>query len=226
MTATRTRHPLDWSHTEGARRDRIDKAGLLAAWCEAQGHAAARVTAWEPKTRRAAERSAGARRSSDETWALTVKGLTCWEQGHCAGDEEHPCLPRPASPPTTEGEPLPVDTAPPSNVGTPARRSKPAEQDLELPRGWAELTALGPVTPPQPCGVHTTPGAPCGLPAIVLTLMHAGPDTWRCALHPPTGNDWGTHLNWTPSPCLHPARCVCGRHPTNHHTNTEGATHP
>ncbi len=84
-----------------------------------------------------------------------------------------------------------------------------AAVDAPIPRGWAELATLPPLTRADArCYM-------CGEPAIRGCL-----DRWRCAKHPPRAGEWGAKLNWTPnerhlSPGVCSGPCYCGRCP--HH---------
>jgi hypothetical protein len=73
-----------------------------------------------------------------------------------------------------------------------------------VPKGWAEVVALGPVA-----GAVCQIGD-CRRPAV-RRCLHNSRDTWRCAVHPPVGSDWGSQLDWTPKGCNQPLRCYCGR---------------
>jgi hypothetical protein len=111
--------------------------------------------------------------------------------------------PRPPRPRPTDLVPYDVPPALVTSGDRPGRR--PAAADL--PRGWADLAALGPLDPPRPCRW-------CGGDGVVGTL-----NGWRCPDHPPRQGDprgdWGWALDWTPTPettCLASA-CYCGRCP-------------
>jgi hypothetical protein len=74
---------------------------------------------------------------------------------------------------------------------------RPPRPDLPVPdgapRGWAALAASKPDT-----GQHCQIGD-CGRRAIKQTPVRGGRPVWRCAGHPPMGDDWGVHLNWAPT---------------------------
>lgn len=76
---------------------------------------------------------------------------------------------------------------------------------VHVPRGWAALVALGPIT-----GRTDALCRICGESAVTALLKE-----WRCANHPPQPGEWGAHLDWAPrtgGSCA-PRRCYCARCP-------------
>ena len=71
------------------------------------------------------------------------------------------------------------------------------------PTGWPALGRLEPLD----VTCHA-----CPQPALVITPAFGQTTLARCLGHPPTADDWGHTLDWTPRPCNRPLRCYCFRH--------------
>lgn len=67
--------PRDYAHTDDAEWRRLEKAYALADHLAARGVTVALARALGPRGRRAAERLAGVRRCSDETWTVALERL-------------------------------------------------------------------------------------------------------------------------------------------------------
>lgn len=175
--------PADFGATRAAEANRVAKARALAAWMASTGRDAIDVATASPATLRKWAREAGVNPPRDGSPTWTV---AC--QLHAEGD--HPPARR------VEGHAEAASAPPP-----------------DMPRGWPELAALGPITPTQPCAAAGADGHPCERPAIIVMQASTGPRVARCADHPPRGSEWGAGLNWTPRPCSAPRWCLCGRCP-------------
>jgi hypothetical protein len=201
-----------------ARANRAGKVEVLTAWCQARGLGPGTVAGWDEVTRRRAARAARVNppRATSPTWGMVIDQLAeptaladdardehqQWCTG-CDAPALHPGRPKP---------PAPELDSPAANATHPALPgSLPAAPDFgSTPKGWSALVALGPVTPPRPCTVPGPAGS-CGAPAVIRMMGGGGADVWRCASHPPAGDEWGHGLDFSPADCLHPIRCYCGR---------------
>jgi hypothetical protein len=65
----------DFAHTQDAEWRRLEKAFALGDHLAGRGVTHAAAAALSPRGRRAAERLAGVRRCSDETWALALRRI-------------------------------------------------------------------------------------------------------------------------------------------------------
>jgi hypothetical protein len=82
---------VDYGHTNAAIEARREKARMLARWLYETGPLAALVGTLTPRHQREAERAAGVRRCSDETWALALDLLRQrldWDARHMPPEPE------------------------------------------------------------------------------------------------------------------------------------------
>lgn len=203
-----------------AQSNRMTKARTIATWMWHRDLDVLTIATWDQATRRAVAREVGVNPPhSDATWITVAEGLTRWEVVLTSTPREHlddhaawcpGCDATQLHPTANDGpEPLPVEAPPATDVAPPS--DLPVAPNLVdhdgWPKGWAELVALGPVDPHQPCD-RWDDGHVCGAPAIVCSM-----EAWLCAGHPPRPGEWGHRLSWVPRPCLAPLRCYCGRCP-------------
>lgn len=205
MTAT----VPDFAHTKGAEQNRILKARKIARWCWDRGLTVSDVLSADDARRRAWARAALVTPPSTmETWRAVNDAMNA-QEGFAEDNPGHPSVKRPhlderaawlgvLEEPTDvvepqhqaqaapEPEPLeaPVDAA---TAETPiTRESAP----IVLPRGWAELVAMGPIR-------MISARCRCGGPGMTAVVV-GGTESWVCANHPPQPGEWGSSLNYEP----------------------------
>jgi hypothetical protein len=203
---------LDYAATSGAQHNRRAKADTLARWCWAAGVTPDHLAAAPRAVLNRAAREAGVNpprpdpAPGTDTWAM-VRDLLDTKTAWAAQHPDHPAAARPPLLPAgcvclTGCAPAACGDCSTCTPPAPAPPAAAGSESAGVPRGWADLAALGPVGG-RSCW--------CGEPAVRWVTTHQDGAEWRCAGHPPMPGDWGYSLNWAPRACVAPLRCYCGR---------------